>query len=65
MNFAWKMLLFPPETIERLKQASVPSHTMESLNDEMQSVLNKPINDNDKWREYEQLLQRYMTGVSK
>jgi hypothetical protein len=38
---------------------------VESLNDEMQSVLNKPIIDNDKWREHEQLLQRYITGVSK
>jgi wyosine [tRNA(Phe)-imidazoG37] synthetase (radical SAM superfamily) len=64
MNFAKKMLLVPPETLERLKQASVLSQTIDSLNDEMQSVLNKPINDNDKWREYEQLLQRYKTGVS-
>jgi len=65
MNFAKKMLLVPPETMERLKQASAPSQAMESLSDEMTGVLNKPINDTDKWREYEQLLQRYMAGVSK
>jgi hypothetical protein len=53
MNFENQMMLVPLETIERLKQASDPSQTMKSLNDEMQSVLNKPIYDNDKWREYE------------
>jgi hypothetical protein len=63
MNFARKVMLISPETLERLKNFQSPSYSHSScpLDSEMHSILNeKNTTDDIKWRKYEQLLQKYL-----
>lgn len=68
MENAKKMILIDPEVIERLKKDNSQSHAdnnLSRLDEEMQQVLNKKINDREKWSLYLQTLQRFWYFVGK
>ena len=66
MDNARKMLLISPDSIEKLKQNIASKPTMNSLDNEMNKVLHdSKLNEHDAWRHYEQMLQRYLSGVAK
>ena len=57
------MVLIAPETLEKLKHAAPVVNSLEGLEQEMSSILNrKGLSDHNKWVTYEQVLQKYLRG---
>lgn len=55
-----KMMLVDASVIEKLKQKeSAPQDTLTRLDEEMQNIMNRKLNDREKWALYSQTLQRY------
>jgi len=69
MESAKKMVMVPPELLSRLEQR--PPITSDGggsggLDDEMHNILNnKTLDDNTKWKLYQQVLQRHCTLLRK
>jgi hypothetical protein len=66
MNFAKKMLLISPDALDRLKSTGAEVKSHHSLENQMTEVLaNKNIDDNEKWRHFEQMLQSFVKTAAK
>lgn len=66
MNFAKKMILISPEVLERMKSSNIETPGKETLESQMNKVLSeKNVDDNDKWRHFEQMLQSFVRSASK
>lgn len=55
-----KMLLIEPDLIDKLKKDHTAESPLSRLDDEMQKILHKKIEDREKWILYLQTLQRYL-----
>lgn len=67
MEHVKKMILVPSETIARLQEKNVaptPTDKISQLDHEMEKVLQENGNEEEKWKRYEQLLQRCMHFVN-
>lgn len=61
MEHAKKMMLVPPELIQRLTASeNVQPNILSQLDEDMQKVLTAKLTDHDKWAQYNQVLQRYL-----
>lgn len=60
MEHTRKMLLVEPEAIERLKRPLETVTPLSSLDQQMRAILKSNKNDNEKWKLYQQTLQRYL-----
>lgn len=61
MEHARKMMIVPPELIQRLtaSENSQPK-ILTQLDNEMDKILNSQLPDHDKWLQYNQVLQRFL-----
>src|SRR5436190_23434196 len=71
LQYAKKMVVVPQELITRLEQHSNPSvstnikHNSSGLDAEMTRILHdKEMDDNEKWKQYQQVLQRHLHMTS-
>lgn len=60
MEHTKKMFLIEPETIEKLKRPITYNNPMTSLDQDMENILKSKVNDEEKWKLYQQTLQRYL-----
>lgn len=61
MNETKKMLLVDPSALSRLQTPAPATQTFSGLDEAMSGVLNmSALSDRDKWRMYEQTLQKYL-----
>lgn len=60
MESAKKMLLVEPGVLEKLKQENNTISPLSRLDKEMQNILNRKLDDREKWSLYLQTLQRYL-----
>jgi len=63
MEHAKKMIVVPQELIARLNNGGgeKTGGSSDSLDTEMHRILNdKRLDDNDKWKQYQQVLQRHL-----
>lgn len=61
MEYAKKMVVVPQELIERLQTGEDGRRSDNSLDAEMHHILNdKRIDDGEKWKQYQQVLQRFL-----
>lgn len=66
MEHAKKMMLVPPEFIQRLTASeNTDPKILSRLDHDMHKVLSSKIEDYDKWAEYNQVLQRYLHFAAK
>jgi len=54
---AEKMILIPQDAVQKIHGDQT---NMKVLDKEMSAILNSKINDSDKWKKYNQILQRYL-----
>jgi hypothetical protein len=60
------MLLISPDALDRLKSTGAEFKSQENLENQMTQVLaNKNIDDNEKWRHFEQMLQSFVKTAAK
>lgn len=61
MEHAKKMMIVSPELIQRLSTSeNAQAKILSQLDEDMQKVLTSKLSDNEKWLQYNQVLQRYL-----
>lgn len=61
MEHAKKMMIVPPELLQRLTVSeNTQPKILSQLDEDMQKVLGSKLSDHDKWAQYNQVLQRYL-----
>lgn len=66
MEHVKKMILLPSETVAKIHEkpvTSTPGDIMSGLDREMHQIMQKRADDSEKWKQYEQALQKYMYFV--
>lgn len=67
MEHCKKLVLVPQETVARLQEKPVIRTSGDVVNDldsQMQLIMKQKVDDNEKWKLYEQALQRYLYFVN-